>query len=65
MSTSKSGRPSGVAPDRNCITNPITPLALNNLPEFECIEFGIPDIVRSGLLKSYLIEKIRQGKHYE
>ena len=38
---------------------------LNNLPEFECIEFGIPDIVRSGLLKSYLIEKIRQGKHYE
>ena len=38
---------------------------LNNLPEFECVEFGIPDIVRSGLLKSYLIEKIRQGKHYE
>ena len=38
---------------------------LNNLPEFECVEFGIPDIVRSGLLKSYLVEKIRQGKHYE
>ena len=38
---------------------------LSNLPEFECVEFGIPDIVRSGLLKSYLIEKIRQGKHYE
>ena len=38
---------------------------LLNLPEFECVEFGIPDIVRSGLLKSYLVEKIRQGKHYE
>ena len=38
---------------------------LSNLPEFECVEFGIPDIVRSGLLKSYLTEKIRQGKHYE
>ena len=35
---------------------------LNNLPEFECIEFGIPDIVRSGLLKSYLIEKNKTRK---
>ena len=36
-----------------------------NMPEFKCIEYTIPDIVRSGMIKSYLIEKIKQGQHYE
>jgi len=31
------------------------------MPEFECIEFGIDDIVRSGLVKSYLVNKINLG----
>ena len=29
--------------------------------EFTCVEFGIPDIVRSGLVKSYLIAKYNLG----
>ena len=31
------------------------------MKEFACIEFGIPDIVRSGLVKSYLISKYNLG----
>ena len=31
------------------------------MPEFDLIEFGIDDIVRSGLVKSYLISKIELG----
>jgi len=31
------------------------------MPEFESIEFGVDDIVRSGLVKSYLINKINLG----
>jgi len=34
---------------------------LENLPSFNCTEFGIGDIVRSGLVKEYLIEKIKLG----
>ena len=34
---------------------------LQEMPEFELIEFGIEDIVRSGLVKSYLINKINLG----
>jgi len=34
---------------------------LQNMEEFSCIEFGIDDIVRSGLVKSYLINKINLG----
>ena len=33
--------------------------------EMDCVEFDIGDIVRSGLLKSYLINKIKLGLHYE
>jgi len=31
------------------------------MPEFDLVEFGIEDIVRSGLVKSYLISKIELG----
>ena len=34
---------------------------IGKLKSFEAIEFGIPDIVRSGLVKEYLIEKDKQG----
>jgi len=34
---------------------------LDKMPEFTLIEFGIEDIVRSGLVKSYLINKINLG----
>ena len=34
---------------------------LQNMDEFSMIEFGIEDIVRSGLVKSYLINKINLG----
>ena len=28
------------------------------MPEFDSIEFGIEDIVRSGLVKSYILNKL-------
>ena len=31
------------------------------MPEFESIEFGVEDIVRSGLVKSYILNKINLG----
>jgi predicted ribonuclease YlaK len=34
---------------------------LDNMSEFEMIEYTIGDIVRSGLVRSYLISKIKQG----
>ena len=34
---------------------------IQNMDEFSLIEFGIDDIVRSGLVKSYLINKINLG----
>ena len=34
------------------------------MKEVDCIEFDLGDIVRSGMLKSYLIEKIKMGLHY-
>ena len=34
---------------------------LQAMPEFECIEFGVDDIVRSGLVKSYIVNKINLG----
>ena len=34
---------------------------LQNMQEFACIEFDIGDIVRSGLVKSYLINKYKLG----
>ena len=34
---------------------------IQNMDEFEMVEFGIQDIVRSGLVKSYLINKLNLG----
>ena len=34
---------------------------LQNMREFTCVEFGIEDIVRSGLVKSYLLSKYNLG----
>jgi predicted ribonuclease YlaK len=34
---------------------------IRSMPSFDLIEFGIDDIVRSGLVKEYLIAKIEQG----
>ena len=34
---------------------------LQNMREFTCVEFGIEDIVRSGLVKSYLMTKYNLG----
>ena len=34
---------------------------LENMDEFTCVEFDIPDIVRSGFVRSYLIQKTKLG----
>jgi phosphate starvation-inducible protein PhoH and related proteins len=34
---------------------------INTMEEFESIEFGIQDIVRSGLVRSYIISKVNLG----
>ena len=34
---------------------------LRNMPSFDIIEFGIDDIVRSGLVKEYIISKLEVG----
>jgi len=34
---------------------------LSPMDEFQLIEYTIGDIVRSGLVRSYLISKIKQG----
>ena len=34
---------------------------LQEMDEFNCAEFNIGDIVRSGFVKSYLINKIKLG----
>ena len=49
--------------DRNGILDFVN--IMQEMKEMDCIEFGIGDIVRSGLLKSYLINKIKMGLHYE
>ena len=34
---------------------------LNTMKEFQCVEFNFGDIIRSGLVKSYLIAKTNMG----
>ena len=34
---------------------------ISRMPEFDLVEFGVDDIVRSGIVKSYLISKIELG----
>ena len=38
---------------------------LQEMEEFNCIEFGIGDIVRSGFIRNYIINKIKMGFHGE
>jgi predicted ribonuclease YlaK len=38
---------------------------IQNMEEFNDVEFQIPDIVRSGFVRSYLIEKTRLGMGIE
>lgn len=49
--------------DRNGILDFVN--IMQAMKEVDCIEFDLNDIVRSGVLKSYLIEKIKAGLHYE
>ena len=49
--------------DRNGILDFVN--IMQQMKEVDCIEFDLGDIVRSGMLKSYLIEKIKMGLHYE
>ena len=45
--------------ERNGILNFMS--IIRNMEEFSCIEFNIQDIVRSGLVRSYLVAKIEAG----
>ena len=45
--------------ERNGILNFMS--IIQNMEEFSCIEFNIQDIVRSGLVRSYLVAKIEAG----
>ena len=45
--------------DRNGIVDFMS--VLRKMPSFDIIEFGVEDIVRSGLVKSYLISKMTLG----
>jgi phosphate starvation-inducible protein PhoH len=45
--------------DRNGIVDFMN--VLRKMPSFDIIEFGIGDIVRSGLVKEYLTAKIEMG----
>ena len=45
--------------ERNGILNFMS--IIRNMKEFSCIEFNIQDIVRSGLVRSYLVAKIEAG----
>lgn len=35
---------------------------VSDMPEFDSVEFGPEDIVRSGLVKSYILAKLRRGE---
>ncbi len=49
--------------DRNGILNFVN--IMQAMKDVDCIEFDLNDIVRSGLIKSYLIDKIKLGLHYD
>ena len=44
--------------DRNGIVDFMN--ILRKMPSFDIIEFGIDDIIRSGLVKEYLMAKLKQ-----
>jgi predicted ribonuclease YlaK len=45
--------------ERNGIVNFLR--IIQDMKEFSCVEFGVDDIVRSGLVKSYLVSKLNLG----
>ena len=45
--------------DRNGIVDFMN--ILRKMPSFDIIEFGVDDIVRSGLVKEYIIAKLENG----
>ena len=45
--------------DRNGIVDFMN--ILRKMPSFDIIEFGVDDIVRSGLVKEYIIAKLESG----
>ncbi len=45
--------------DRNGIVDFMS--ILRKMPSFDIVEFGIDDIVRSGLVKEYIIAKLENG----
>jgi phosphate starvation-inducible protein PhoH len=45
--------------ERNGIVDFMT--VLRKMPSFDIIEFGVDDIVRSGLVKEYIIAKLEAG----
>jgi phosphate starvation-inducible protein PhoH len=45
--------------ERNGIVDFMNVLRL--MPSFDIIEFGVDDIIRSGLVKEYIIAKIQTG----
>ncbi len=45
--------------ERNGIVDFMT--VLRKMPSFDIIEFGVEDIVRSGLVKEYIIAKLESG----
>lgn len=40
---------------------PLFEKIISQMPEFECVTFGVDDIVRSGLVRSYLMSKHKLG----
>ena len=40
---------------------PLFEKIISQMPEFECVAFGVDDIVRSGLVRSYLMSKYKLG----
>lgn len=40
---------------------PLFEKIVSQMPEFECVTFGVDDIVRSGLVRSYLMSKYKLG----
>ena len=59
----------GLPPDLKLLKRPLSPKKyiidflsiLRKMDSFDIIEFGVDDIVRSGLVKEYIIAKMESG----
>ena len=47
--------------DFSCSFTVVGTTTTTTLPSFDCTEFGIEDIVRSGMVREYLVSKINLG----